>query len=61
MRDEDGILTERATLLDEIRSDVERLSTAMDQDGAITDALRSSTAALADKLDALADLMRMRY
>ena len=61
MRDEDGILTERATLLDEIRSDVERLSTAMDQDGAITDALRSSTAALADTRDALADLMRMRY
>ncbi|WP_167402141.1 hypothetical protein [Komagataeibacter swingsii] len=58
MEDEDGLLAERRTLLDEIRSDVQNLSASMEPAGPVTDTLRSGVAAIADKLDALSDLMR---
>ncbi|AHI26627.1 hypothetical protein BGC31_14615 [Komagataeibacter xylinus] len=58
MEDEDGLLAERRTLLDEIRSDVQNLSASIDPEGPVTDSLRSNVAVIADKLDALSDLMR---
>lgn len=57
MEDEDGIATERQVLLNEIRADLERLSNAVDSTQAVTDDIRATIAMVADKLDALSDLM----
>ncbi|MCE2563684.1 hypothetical protein [Komagataeibacter sp. FNDCF1] len=56
--DEDGILTEQGVLMGEIRSDMEKLGTMLEDNGPITNALRTQVSMIADKLDALSDLMR---
>ena len=56
--DEDGILTERGVLISEIRSDMEKLGAMLEDNGPITGALRTQASMIADKLDALSDLMR---
>ncbi|GBQ23984.1 hypothetical protein AA12717_1650 [Gluconacetobacter sacchari DSM 12717] len=56
--DRDGIVSEAATLLAEIQSDVERLNVRAQSVPQMPDALRQGIAALADKIDALCDLSR---
>ncbi|ATU72891.1 hypothetical protein CFR78_13820 [Komagataeibacter rhaeticus] len=56
--DEDGIQTEQGVLMGEIRTDMERLGAMLDGDGPVTPALRTQASMIADKLDALSDLMR---
>ncbi|WP_193732307.1 hypothetical protein [Komagataeibacter sp. FXV3] len=58
MQDEDGIITERKVLVNEIRADLERLSETVDTAQAVTDDIRSTIAMVADKMDALSDLIR---
>ncbi|WP_041247104.1 hypothetical protein [Komagataeibacter medellinensis] len=56
--DEDGIQTEQSVLMNEIRSDMEKLDTMLEGQGPITPELRTQASMIADKLDALSDLMR---
>ena len=56
--DEDGIQTEQAVLINEIRKDMEKLEMILEAEGAATPALRTQASMIADKLDALSDLMR---
>ena len=58
MQDEDGIITERKVLVNEIRADLERLSETVDTAQAVTDDIRATIAMVADKMDALSDLIR---
>ena len=58
MEDEDGIATERQVLLNEIRADLERLSETVDNAQTVTDEIRGTIAMVADKMDALSDLIR---
>ncbi|MBB2158797.1 hypothetical protein ACLRDC_11010 [Gluconacetobacter sacchari] len=51
-------MSEAATLLAEIQSDVERLNVRAQSVPQMPDALRQGIAALADKIDALCDLSR---
>ncbi|GCE83105.1 hypothetical protein [Komagataeibacter diospyri] len=58
MEDEDGIVTERKVLVHEIRADLERLSETVDNAQTVTADIRATIAMVADKMDALSDLMR---
>ncbi|ARW16376.1 hypothetical protein KOEU_37430 [Komagataeibacter europaeus] len=58
MEDEDGLITERKVLVNEIRADLERLSETVDNAQTVTDEIRGTIAMVADKMDALSDLIR---
>lgn len=58
MEDEDGIITERKVLMNEIRADLERLSEIVDNTQTVTADIRATIAMVADKMDALSDLIR---
>lgn len=55
----DGITEEIHTLLSEISSDVDKLNSTLTYDTNTSDNIRRSVAMLADKIDALNDLIRI--
>ncbi|GEM18101.1 MULTISPECIES: hypothetical protein [Gluconobacter] len=55
--DENGIDSEIQELMSELQNDAERLSTATEKSGA-PDEIKHMVAALADKIDGLASLVR---
>ncbi|GBR58206.1 hypothetical protein AA18889_1517 [Acetobacter senegalensis DSM 18889] len=58
MEDLDGTQAEIHTLLSEISSDIDKLNSTLTAEANIPQSITNSVAMLADKIDALNDLMR---
>ncbi|WP_339076751.1 hypothetical protein QQM41_07755 [Acetobacter sp. AC2005] len=58
MEDLDGTQAEIHTLLSEISSDIDKLNSTLTAEANIPKSITNSVAMLADKIDALNDLMR---
>ncbi|ARW47191.1 hypothetical protein [Acetobacter pasteurianus] len=58
MEDLDGTQAEIHTLLSEISSDIDKLNSTLTTEANIPKSITNSVAMLADKIDALNDLMR---